>query len=50
MPALTMGPIRRWDCLGGMLAEPRAWTAAHVLPAEDTPKMVTPRLSMLTLA
>ncbi len=38
MPALTMGPGRPWRSLGAMLAFSRAWSAAEVMLAVDTPR------------
>ncbi len=40
MPVLPMGPSRPWLSLGGMLAFSRAWSAAEVMPAKDTPRIV----------
>ena len=40
MPVLPMGPSRPWLSLGGMLAISRAWSAAEVMPAKDTPRIV----------
>ncbi len=40
MPVLPMGPSRPWRSLGGMLAFSRAWSAAEVMPAKDTPRIV----------
>ena len=41
MPVLPMEPSRPWRSLGGMLAFSRAWSAAEVMPAEDTPRIVS---------
>ena len=41
MPVLPMGPSRPWRSLGGMLAKTRAWSAAEVMPAKDTPRIVS---------
>src|SRR5208283_883641 len=39
MPALPIGPSRPWRFLGGVLGSSRAWSAAEVRPAEDTPRI-----------
>ena len=41
MPVLLMGSSRPGRSLGGMLAFSRAWSAAEVMPAEDTPRIVS---------